>query len=176
MTKRARGVKRGVHNIAFWSNFAFEVDSEFWDLQDTSDFVVPLQNLLSHNKWPLLYHCLLNFCGPPINKICIPINKICSLTETSRTLQILSPLQNLLSHNKWPLLHHCLLNFWSYSVVPPLTKFVFPLTKISIPINKICVPINKICSLTEIQTLLMPALKRHDPLILNQCSHQLSDF
>ena len=26
MTKRARGVKRGVHNIAFWSNFAFAMD------------------------------------------------------------------------------------------------------------------------------------------------------
>jgi hypothetical protein len=33
MSKRARGVKRGVHNIAFWPIFAFQVDSEkFWHI------------------------------------------------------------------------------------------------------------------------------------------------
>ena len=120
MTKRARGVKRGVHNIAFWPNFAFEVDSEFWDLQDTSDFVVPLQNLWSHNKWPLLYHCLLNFwiwitfrfCSPLINRICVPITKfvvpltkICSLTT-----------------NVIPL-NQCII------ICIPITKSVIPLTK-----------------------------------------------
>jgi hypothetical protein len=126
-----------------------------------------LQILWSHYKICCLItngHCCITVCStsgpilwsPPLTKICIPINKICGLPETS---DFVVPLQNLLSHNKWP---HCLLNFWSYPV--PLTKFVFPLTKICIPINKICIPINKICSLTEIQALLMPALKRHDPL------------
>ena len=58
MSKRAGGVSIRVHNIAFWSNFAFQVDSEFWDLLDTSDFcspttkfVIPSQNLQSHNWW-----------------------------------------------------------------------------------------------------------------------------
>jgi len=126
MTKRARGVKRGVHNIAFWPNFAFEVDSEFWDLQDTSDFVVPLQNLWSHNKWPLLYHCLLNFwiwitfrfCSPLLNRICIPITKfVVPLTKFVVSLQM------------WSLWINALLNSVCIIICIPITKSVVPLTK-----------------------------------------------
>jgi|SRR6266436_2067647 len=59
MSKPARGVKRGVHNIAFWSNFAFQVDSEFWDLLGTSGFVVPLHLSLM----PTLCGLFTQLCG-----------------------------------------------------------------------------------------------------------------
>jgi len=38
MSKRARGVKIGVHNIAFWSNFAFQVDLSIFGPRPATKF------------------------------------------------------------------------------------------------------------------------------------------